>query len=130
MAHTWLHRNILINYVSQTEVRVHHGPVRSASSPAQRLQSITTTLFVTADIVAAKVVANAMGSEAPVMDVRPCGSQGLMLSAQGFGCMSLTKGVRVYLPDHPPLSSRVSCRAEPESVYPLQLDDLHSSRCR
>ena len=29
------------------------------------------------------------------MDVQPCGSQGLKLSAQGFGCMSLTKGESV-----------------------------------
>ena len=31
------------------------------------------------------------------MDRRPCGSQGLELTAQGLGCMSLTKGAVLLL---------------------------------
>ena len=39
-------------------------------------------------------VMTSMGSniQDAALDIRPCGGQGLQLSAQGFGCMSLTKG--------------------------------------
>lgn len=50
-----------------------------------------------------------MATQATTMDVRPCGSQGLKLSAQGFGCMSLTKGFYASAENAPSKEDAQAC---------------------
>jgi len=56
---------------------------------------------------------------ATVMDTRPCGRQGLELTAQGLGCMSLTTGA-----DTNPVLKR-NLHLLPETQHSRQLDARH-----